>query len=186
MNEVIKTMKRRRMTRNYKLDQITDDAIMAIIDAGQHAPSVQKQQAWHFTVIQNKTLMDKMNKEAKILGQQSPVDVIRKLNSQEDYHIFYQAPTVILISADSTGFMPEKECIAAGQNMFLAAESLGLGACWISAVGGLFSSEDAQMYRDQLGLAEDLLPQMAIALGYIESRPDHAYPRKTDRTNFVR
>jgi nitroreductase len=186
MNDVIKTIKSRRMTRRFTEEQLTDEQILEIIDAGQHAPSVQKQQAWNFKIIQNKDLLDEMSREAKIIGSQSPVEVISKLNSQESYHVFYNAPTVILISADSEGMMPEIECIAAAQNIFLAAESMGIGACWISAPSMLFASEKGDEFKKKLNLEEKYVPQLAISLGYTATRPENPYPRKTDRYQFIK
>jgi len=186
MNEVIKTIKKRRMTRKFKSEQITDEQIIEIIDAGQHAPSVQKQQAWNFTIIQDRKLLDELSREAKKIGQKSPVDVIRKLNSKEDYHIFYNAPTVIIVSADQEAMMPEAECIAATQNMLLAAESMDIGACWISGLNMLLNSEDGEKYKKKLNLEDNQIPQLAISLGNIESRPQQAYPRKDGKYKFIR
>jgi len=186
MNEVIKTIKKRRMTRKFKSEQLTDEQILEIIDAGQHAPSIQKQQAWNFTVIQDRELLDELSNEAKLIGQKSPVDVIRKLNSMEEYHVFYNAPTVILVSANKEAMMPEAECVAATQNIFLAAESLDIGACWISGLGPLLDSDKGEEYRKKLNLADNFAPQLAISLGYTESRPENAYPRKGGKYQFIR
>jgi len=186
MNEVIKTIKRRRMTRKFKSEQLTDEQIIEIIDAGQHAPSVHMQQAWNFTVIQNKELLDELSRESKLIGQKSTVDVIRKLNSQESYQVFYNAPTVILVSANKEAVMPEAECIAATQNMFIAAESMGIGACWISGLGMLLDSEKSEEYRKKLNLADNQMPQLAISLGHIEARPEKPYPRKSGKYQFIK
>ncbi|MCT4594990.1 MAG: nitroreductase family protein [Anaeromicrobium sp.] len=186
MNEVIKTIKKRRMTGKFKNSQLTDEQIIEIINAGQHAPSVQKQQAWNFTVIQDRELLNELSKESKLIGQKSDAEVIRKLNSKEDYHVFYNAPTVIIVSADKEAMMPEAECIAATQNMLLAAESMNIGACWISALEGLFNSHKGDEYRKKLNLGDNQIPQLAISLGHIESRPEKAYPRRNGKYKFIR
>lgn len=186
MNEILKTIKRRRMTRKFTEQQIDDEKIIEIIDAGQHAPSVQKQQAWNFTVIQDKQLLDELSREAKLIGQKSPVDVIRKLNSSEDYHLFYNAPTVVVVSANKDGMMPEIECIAATQNMLIAAESMDIGACWISGLNMLLDSEDGDKYKKMLNIDDNQTPLLAISLGVTESRPKEAYPRKAGKYQFIR
>jgi len=186
MNEVKKTIKKRRMTRKFKSEQIKDEQIIEIIDAGQHAPTIQKQQAWNFTIIQDPELLDELNREAKKIGQKSPVDVIRKLNSKEDYHVFYNAPTVILVSADNEAMMPEPECIAATQNILLAAESMDIGACWISGLNALLNGEEGEKYKKKLNLADNQIPQLAISLGHTESRLQQAYPRKEGKYQFIR
>ena len=63
-NDTLKTIKSRRSTRNFKNEQIKDDELQAILEAGMYAPSA-NQQAWHFTVIQNKDMLARLNREAK-------------------------------------------------------------------------------------------------------------------------
>lgn len=186
MNEVISTMKRRRMTRNFTEEQVTEELLLEIVDAAQHAPSAHMQQAWHFTIVQDEALLNELSNEAKVLGKESPVDVIRKLNSKEDYQVFYNAPTVIIISADKEAFIPESECIAAAQNIFLAAESLGLGACWVSALNPLLEGENASNLRSKLNMGDNQVTQLSISIGHIEKRPEKPYPRKAGKFEFIR
>ena len=186
MNEVLNTIKRRRMTRKFKSEQLKDEQIIEIIDAGQHAPTVHKQQAWNFTIIQDPELLDELNRKAKKIGQKSPVDIIRKLNSSENYHLFYNAPTVIVVSADKEAMMPEAECVAATQNILLAAESMGIGACWIDGINMLLNSEEGEKYKKKLNLADNQISQRAISLGYRALKPLQPYPRKEGKYQFIR
>lgn len=82
--------------------------------------------------------------------------------------------------------MPEAECIVATQNMLLAAESMDIGACWISALNMLLNSEDGEKYKKKLNPEDNQIPQLAISLGKIESRPQQAYPRKDGKYGFIR
>ena len=53
--------------------------------------------------------------------------------------LFYGAPTVILIFKDIRGVTnPDLDCGIAGQNMALAAHSMGLGTCWIGFTNTAF------------------------------------------------
>lgn len=46
--------------------------------------------------------------------------------------LYHGAPTIIIIFKDTRGISsPELDCGIAGQNMVLAAHSLGLGTCWV-------------------------------------------------------
>ena len=65
MNEVLKAIKERRTTRKFKPEQIKEEELQSIIEADLYAPSGTNQQPWHFTVIQNKDLIDQMDFEAK-------------------------------------------------------------------------------------------------------------------------
>jgi nitroreductase len=47
--------------------------------------------------------------------------------------LYHGAPTVIMIFKDVRGIAnPDLDCGIAGQNMVLAAHSMGLGTCWVS------------------------------------------------------
>ena len=58
MNETIKFIKSRRSIRKYKEKQIEDSDVQTILDCAIHAPNAMNQQKWHFTVIQNKAMLN--------------------------------------------------------------------------------------------------------------------------------
>ena len=51
MNPVIEAIVKRRSVRSYKPDPVPRDAIEAIIDAGNWAPTGLNQQCWRFVVV---------------------------------------------------------------------------------------------------------------------------------------
>jgi nitroreductase len=65
MNRTLEILKERRTTRKFKSEQLKDEEIEAIIEAGLYAPSAHNQQSWHFTVIQNKELIKDLNTATK-------------------------------------------------------------------------------------------------------------------------
>ncbi|WP_347460467.1 nitroreductase family protein [Clostridium sp. DMHC 10] len=65
MNEIIKAILSRRSIRKFKSEQISDDELNSILEAGKFAPSAMNQQSWHFTVIQNKEIIAKVNELCK-------------------------------------------------------------------------------------------------------------------------
>jgi hypothetical protein len=44
-------------------------------------------------------------------------------------NIFYRASTVIIVSGNDKGMMPQVDCATATENMLIAAESLDVGTC---------------------------------------------------------
>jgi len=64
VNETLKIIKQRRSIRSYKDEQIKEEELQAVLEAGMFAPNA-GDQAWHFTVIQNKGLLDRLNLAAK-------------------------------------------------------------------------------------------------------------------------
>jgi len=63
-NETLKVIKERRSIRSYKKEQIKDEELQAVLEAGSYAPNT-GDQAWHFTVIQKKEILEKINYLAK-------------------------------------------------------------------------------------------------------------------------
>ena len=79
--------------------------------------------------------------------------------------LYHGAPTVILIFKDVRGISnPDLDCGIAGQNMVLAAHSMGLGTCLIGfAVSAM--KEDPSIKRF-IGIPDEETVYAVIALGY--------------------
>lgn len=182
-NDTLSTIKNRRSTRNFKNEQINDDELQTILDAGLCAPSA-NQQAWHFTVIQNKELLDWLNREAKEGAKQ--YEPLRAMASNENFNIFYGAPTVILVSGEEKAMVIESDCAAATQNMLLAAESIGLGSCWVNFVILAFTRPKAAEYLKELGVPDGYRPYASVALGYKNIETTNAPPRKPNLINYIK
>ena len=61
MNEVIENIKTRRSIRVYKSEQITEEALDAIMQTTLCAPSGSNSQSWIFTVLQNASILEELN-----------------------------------------------------------------------------------------------------------------------------
>lgn len=184
LNEVIETIKTRRSIRRFKPDQIKDEELQAIIDAAIHAPSGHNEQPWHFTVIQNKDLIDHFSVVTKKAMAKSEVPWIAAMGKNEKLHLFYNAPTLIVVSGRKDSYSPLIDCSAATQNMLLAAHSIGLGACWIGLINFMFSIEEEVK---KLSLPDGYEPYFAVALGYPDlDKPLRPIERKRDVINYIK
>jgi nitroreductase len=185
-NETLTTIKQRRSIRAFKDEQIKDEELQAVVEAGTYAPSARNQQAWHFTVIQNKELLATLSSEAKKAALQLDNEFIRQAASNENFNIFYGAPTLIIVSGDEKAMVIDFDCAAANQTMLLAAQSVGLGSCWINFVMFLFNSPAGAKYIKQLGIPAGYKPYCSVALGYKKTEPAAAPPRKEGIVNYIR
>lgn len=186
MNEVLKCIKERRTTRKFKPEQIKEEELQAIIDAGLYAPSGENQQPWHFTVIQNKSLIDEMNFEIKEAFKQSDNEAMKKVGFNEKFIPTYGAPTVILVSGLNDNLFTEVDCAAATQNMLLGAHSLGIASCWCAAVSMVFQGEKKEEFRTRLNIPENYTPFYAVLLGYSDNTPSKGPKRKENTVQYVR
>lgn len=183
MNKVLETIKIRRSIRKYHSEQIKDEEIDMILESARYAPSGHNDQPWYFTVIQNKELIDEMSAESKKLMAESTVDWMVSMGRAEHLHLFYNAPTVIVISGKKGTVSPFADCCAAIQNMLIAAESLDIGSCWIGLVKFFFENPENVA---KFNLPEDYEPYYAVCLGYKGSKNNIAPERNKNVVNYIK
>ncbi len=186
MNNTLDIIKKRRTTRKFKQMQISDDEIHAIIEAGLYAPSAHNDQSWHFTVVQNRELISELNTATKNELKNIPDPSIQSMANNEDLNIFYGAPTLVIISGENTASLPYVDCAAATENMFIAAESLGLGGCWNAFVGYYFSNNKDDKTKRKLSIPAGYTPYYAAVFGYIETRGSKAPARKENKVKYIK
>jgi nitroreductase len=170
MNETMKTLLNRRSIRKFKSEQIKDEELNAILEAGKYAPSGANQQSALFIVVQNKDVLKELSRmNAAVFG---------KSNSDP----YYGAPTVILVLADKTKVTPIEDASLALGNMYNAAYSLGIGSCWIHRTKQMFESEEGKALLKEWGVEGDYVGVGSCILGYPDCEQPKAAPRKD---NFV-
>lgn len=168
--EIIRT---RRSCRSYKLEQITDEQLNAVLEAGTYAPTSRGLQSPYIVAIQNKDLLVRLAKmNAEVMGVTS--------------NPYYDAPTYVLV------FVPEdapngiQDASLVLENMMLAAHAQGLGSCWIHREREMFATEEGKDLMRAWGLPDSLVGIGALALGYPNGEPSPAKPRKEGYTRVVK
>jgi nitroreductase len=100
--------------------------------------------------------------------------------AQGRFAVFHRAPTVILILMDKRGVgVPPVDIGICGSNIVLAAQSLGLGTCWIGFSKFLNESPE---WCERLGVEYPYEVAEAIAVGYPVGDTTHMVPRETHET----
>jgi nitroreductase len=105
--------------------------------------------------------------------------------SAPDYHTFYNAPTVIILTGDEKAKFIQIDCGAAAQNIALAAKSLDIGSCIMTSSGFLFASEKSNEIKKELGIPEGYDHVCAVALGYRDGEDPAAPPRNKKVINRI-
>ncbi len=170
MNETLQTIRQRRSIRKFQDTSVPDDITEAILESGRQAPSAMNRQERHFTAVQAQPILADINRESKAVAASLPDRYLSLMAQSENYSIFHHAPLVIIVSGPDRA-MVESDCAAAIQNMLLAAESLGYGACWVNFVLFLFQGPKAEEYRARLNLPEGYRPYGSLAIGMKEGEP---------------
>ena len=126
MKEIFEVIKHRRSVRKFKDIPVPQDHIEMILEAATWAPNPRNRQAWKFLVVNDRNIIDEMKKVSiKMFGEQN----------REMADMYFSAPVYIVILAETNTPNPPNDLIGAalaGQNLMLAARSLGYGTCFIT------------------------------------------------------
>jgi nitroreductase len=187
MNETMNTILNRRSIRQYKREQIEDKELELILTAGKYAPSGMNWQSWHFTVVQNPELLNKLNNYLKaFLLKSGNKEMMDRVKSKE-FNIFYYAPTAIIVSGNKVAMTPQTDCALAFENMFLAAESVGIGSCWIQAVAmALTATVEGKVLAKDLKIPEGYVIHGAAVFGYKAELNPVPAPRRPDTVTIIK
>lgn len=184
--EALANLLERRSVRTFKDDQIKDEELEQILEAGKYAPSAANQQSWHFTVIQNKEVLQKINDVVKSVFAKSGNKNYEERTKSKDFSAFYHAPTYIIVSADEKAIAPIADSALALGNLFLAAEALDIGSVWIHAVNFLYTTEEGKALFKELGIPDGYVPYGSGAFGYNAGEKPKPAPRREGTVNIIK
>lgn len=147
--DVLSAISTRRSIREYTEQNITDEELNTILNAGFCAPSAKNKRNCNFIVVKNKTQLMELG------------------NTSINGKMIINANCCIIVCGDKI-LQGIKElliadCAASTQNMLLAAHGLGIGAVWC---GILQNSDWKKQISRQFKLPEGIIPIAIIALGY--------------------
>ncbi|MGN6514672.1 MAG: nitroreductase family protein [Rhizomicrobium sp.] len=162
--ELLEAIYQRRAVREFRKQPVARNTLQELVDAAIQAPSAMNAQPWHFTIVRNPRLLDQISSGAKrfLLDSGGAPDSLRMELSDPAFHIFYNAPALVLISAPDAGWTREDAALAA-ENLMLAAHDQGLGTCWIGLAQGWLGTKEG---RRAIDLAENLVPVAPIIVGH--------------------
>ena len=167
MNEIIASIVSRQSDRAFQEKTIERAALEEIVLAGMRAPSGRNRHTRRFTVVQNKALLGRL---AAVLGEETGMGAS---------YDFYRPDALILVSDSDANPLAVEDCACALENLFLAANALGIGSVWINQFKGLCGRPAVRAALRELGLPEDHSVWGCAALGYAAARNTDA-PRKDD------
>ena len=166
MNETLKVLKERRSIRKYKSEQVREEELNAILEAGTWAATGKNLQSPVMVVVQDQETISYMSKlNAQIQG---------KPNADP----FYGAPTVVVVLADGENYNWMADGSLVMGNLMNAAWAIGVGSCWINRAKELFDMPEGKALLRKWGLPETLRGVGNCILGYIDGEIPAPKPRK--------
>ncbi len=172
MNEILNNILTRRSVRSFKEEQISKNDLEIILKAGTHAPSGMNKQSWQFTVVQSK---EKIQALAK---------VIREALGKDESYDLYNPPTIILLSNDKANTNGLADCSCALENIFLIANALNIGSCWINQLKTICDNPIVRELLNEFEIPENHIVWGIAALGYANITPK-AHPIKENIVKYV-
>ena len=169
MKETLQDLKTRRSVKKYRPEQIREEELGQVLEAGMNAPTGMNRQSPVMVVVQDRETICRLSRmNAEVMG--ASIDP------------FYGAPTVIVVLADSTVPTYKEDGSLVMGNLLNAAHALGLGSCWIHRAKEVFCSEEGKELLKKWGLDEKYEGIGHCILGY----RDGAYPEaKSRKENYI-
>ena len=183
MNDVIRQLHARKSVRVFTDREITPEEKRAVLEAAVQAPSAGNQQLYTILDITDQSIKDKL------------------VDTCDHQPMIAEAKMVLIFCADckkwyaaylATGCDPRKpgvgdlllavcDTVIAAQNAVTAAESLGIGSCYIGDV-----MENCAEQRELLGLPEYVMPVGMVIFGYpTEQQTNRPKPERVEMQYIV-
>lgn len=193
-NAVLDAIIQRRSVRHFTSEQITDEQLQTILNAGLYAPNAGGAQSCVFAVCQDPEL----NRELGVIN----VEVLRALvnskprktqdgkpslpeQSAKRSSGFYDAPTVITIFAPNS-YNQTMDCATAAQTLLLAAHSVGVSGCIVARAAETFATERGRQLQKAWGIGAGMEAKLHVVLGYPALPVPEAKPRKENRIVWIK
>ena len=178
VNPVLSCIMARRSIRQYLDKPVEHKKLEVIVRAGINAPSGVNRQPWIVRVVEDQKLIADVN---EVYKKANPEQVKRDKNFK---NMFRNAPNLICVCTPANGG-GELDAGLLGENMMLAALSMGLGTCCLGGpVRWLNSNADAKFFLDRLDIPEGYKLNYILAIGYPDEQPD-AKPRDASKVKFI-
>ena len=161
VNPVLRNIMSRRSVRKYLDKSVEHKKLETVALAGINAPSAMNRQNWAIRIIEDQKLMADVK------------DMCRN------------APNLICVCAPTDGRF-DLDAGLLGENMMLAAQSLGLCTCiQTGPIRFLTTDEKAKAFRDSLDIPEGYKLLFVISIGYPDEQPE-AKPRDASIIEFIK
>ncbi len=178
VNPVLSSMMARRSIRKYLDKPVEHEKLEVIVKCGINAPSGMNRQPWIVRVVEDQKLIADVTEVYK----QENVEQVKR--DKDFKNMFRNAPNLICVCTPANG--GDLDAGLLGENIMLAAQSMGLGTCCLGGpVRFLLSNEKCKFFLDRLDIPADYKLNYIIAIGYPDEQPD-AKPRDASKVKFIK
>ena len=178
VNPVLSNIMARRSVRKYLDKPVEHEKLEVIVKCGINAPSGMNRQPWIVRVVEDQKLIADVT---EVFKQENPEQVAR---DKDFKNMFRNAPNLICVCTPANG--GELDAGLLGENMMLAAQSMGLGTCCLGGpVRFLLSNDKCKFFLDRLDIPANYKLNYILAIGYPDEQPD-AKPRDASKVKYIK
>ena len=179
VNPVLSAIMARRSIRKYLDKPVEHEKLEIIARAGINAPSGVNRQPWIVRVVEDQKLIADVTEVYK----QANAEQVKR--DKDFKNMFRNAPNLICVCTPANGG-GELDAGLLGENIMLAAQSMGLGTCCLGGpVRFLLSNEKCKFFVDRLDIPADYKLNYIIAIGYPDEQPN-AKPRDAAKVKYIK
>jgi len=182
MNEVIRQLYDRTSLRAFSEKEISPEDKNTILEAACMAPTAGNQQLYTILDITDPALKDRLSEtcDHQPFIAQAKLVLIFLADVQKWYDIFTEAGCQPRKPGYGDFLLAVDDALIAAQNAVTAAESLGLGSCYIGDV-----MENYEVHRDLLHLPQYAFPAAMVVFGYPKEGLTRKKPARAAQKHIV-
>ncbi|NLG25422.1 MAG: nitroreductase, partial [Clostridiales bacterium] len=163
MNQVIARLHARKSTRAFEPRDISEADRRAILEAACQAPSAGNQQLYTILDIRDQAIKDRLavSCDDQPFIARAPMVLIFVADVRKWYDAFAEAGATPRDPGAGDLMLAVTDAAIAAQNAVVAADSLGVGSCYIGDI-----MEKCEEHRALLNLPDYAFPAVMLVLGY--------------------
>lgn len=183
MNAIIQSLHKRKSVRAYTGQAIPEEDVQAILEAAAQAPTAGNQQLYTILRITDpeKKHQLSISCDNQPFIEKAGLVLIFCADCLKWYKAFSEAGCSPRLPEEGDLLLAVCDTLIAAQNAVVAAESLGIGSCYIGDI-----LEQVETHRELLELPRYVLPAAMVVFGYpTEQQLIREKPRRADMRYIV-
>lgn len=178
MNSTIQDIISRRSVKKYLDKPVEMELIEQVVKAGTYAPTGMNRQSPIILAVTNKEMRDRLSR----INLEIVID--NNLTTTSGHNDpFYGAPVVLVVLGKKDIGTRIYDGSLVMENLMIAANSLGLGSCWIHRAKETFETEEGKQILRELGITEEYEGIGNCILGY--AAPDALKPQIPRKEDYI-
>ncbi len=191
MNETLQLINNRKSVRKFQNKEIGSGNIHTIIQSAMRAPTAGNQMLYSIIEVEDQTLKDRLvnSCDNQPFISSSPLVLLFLADFQRSYDFFLSSGVIdygkkegITHRTPGVGEFMLASCDAliAAQTSVLAAESLGIGSCYIGDI-----MENYELHRELFDLPDYTFPVSMLCYGYPEGDYSNRSPSPRYKSEYI-